>query len=74
MVLLFIVYQQPLARLTVPIDSFDEKSKKYIRLKQHAGKKNPFNFESISTENINIIVEGEIDAVSIYQLPLGNSL
>ena len=37
-----------LARLTVPIDSFDEKSQKYIRPKQHAGKKFPFNFESIS--------------------------
>ena len=56
-----------LARLTVPIDSFDEKSQRYIRPKQHAGKKFPFNFASISTENINIIVEGEIDVMSIWQ-------
>ena len=59
-----------LARLTVPIGSFDEKSQKYIRPKQHAGKRFSFNFESISNENINIIVEGEI---SVKQ-PMGNSL
>lgn len=60
-----------LARLTIPIDSFDEKSQKYIIPKQHAGKKFPFNFESISTETINIIVEGEIDAMSIWQATNG---
>ncbi len=60
-----------LARLIIPIDSFDEKSQKYIIPKQHAGKKFPFNFESISTETINIIVEGEIDAMSIWQATNG---
>ena len=60
-----------LARLTVSIDSFDEKTRQYIQPKSHAGTKFPFNFNSISTENINIIVEGEIDAMSIWQATNG---
>ena len=60
-----------LARLTVSLDSFDEKTRQYIQPKLHAGTKFPFNSNSISTENINIIVEGEIDAMSIWQATNG---
>ena len=60
-----------LARLTVPIDSFDEKARKFIQSKQHIGSKFPFAFDSISVDSINIIVEGEIDAMSIWQATNG---
>ncbi len=60
-----------LARLTVPLDSFDEETQKYIQPKQHAGTKFPFNFDSISTDLINIVVEGELDAISIFQATNG---
>ena len=35
--------------------------------KQHVGKKSTFNYGAISTTKLNIIVEGEIDAMSIWQ-------
>ena len=56
-----------LARLTIPIDSFNEKDRQYIKEKQHAGAKFPFNFDAISADILNIVVEGEIDAMSISQ-------
>ena len=60
-----------LARLIVPIDSFDEYTQQFVQPKQHAGTKVPFNFKSISNDNMNIIVEGEIDAMSIWQATNG---
>ena len=60
-----------LARLIVPLSSFDEHTQKYIQPKQHAGAKFPFNFKNISPDNVNIIVEGEIDAMSIWQATKG---
>lgn len=55
-----------LARLIVPIENYDEKLR--IQPKQHIGSKFPFAFDSISnTAPMNIIVEGEIDAMSIWQ-------
>lgn len=61
-----------LARLTVPLENFDEKTQKYIQTKQHMGAKFPFAFDSISTSSpMNIIVEGEIDAMSIWQVMHG---
>ncbi len=55
-----------LARLIGSLEDFDEKSRKYIKPKQHMGKKFPFAFDSISADvPMNIIVEGEIDAMSI---------
>ena len=44
------------------------KNTKYITPKQHIGKKLPFGFDTINPSSINIVVEGEIDAMSIYQL------
>lgn len=61
-----------LARLIVPLSRYDEKTREYIKEKQHAGTKYPFNFSSISSEKINIVVEGEIDAMSIWQATSGN--
>lgn len=57
-----------LARLTVPIERFDEKTRQYIREKQHAGTKSPFNIENITVDTLTIITEGEIDAMSIAQV------
>lgn len=55
-----------LARLIVPIETFDEKARNYIQPKQHMGAKFPFAFNSISADvPMNIVVEGEIDAMSI---------
>ena len=60
-----------LARLTVPLETFDENTQQFIHPKQHAGSKFPFNFKSISTDKINIVVEGELDAMSIWQATNG---
>ena len=60
-----------LARLTEPIENFPEKARKFIKPKQHEGDKFPFNFDAISTEEINLAVEGEIDAMSIWQATRG---
>ena len=56
-----------LARLTVQLETYDQKTQKYIKPKQHEGNKYPFNFNSILADEINIIVEGEFDAMSICQ-------
>ena len=60
-----------LARLVVTKDSLEQKEQKPIAEKMHAGTKFPFNFKSVSTETANIIVEGEIDAMSIWQATTG---
>ena len=57
-----------LARLIVPLETFDEKSRQFIKEKPHAGDKLPFGVEFItSTTKTIIVVEGEIDAMSIDQ-------
>lgn len=62
-----------LARLTVPIENFSETQRKFIRPKQHIGNKETFNIiaalEAISKNPDAFItaVEGEIDAMSIWQ-------
>lgn len=58
-----------LARLTVPIDNFQNAQDfKYLKEKPHAGTKETFGLEFITPEtDVIIIVEGEIDAMSIDQ-------
>lgn len=57
-----------LARLTVPIETYDENTRQFLREKQHAGDKFPFGDEFITAETkIVIVTEGEIDAMSIFQ-------
>lgn len=60
-----------LARLTVPLESFPPDAQKFIKPKQHEGEKVIFNFESIAANSVNIIVEGEFDAMSIWQVTSG---
>lgn len=55
-----------LARLTVPITDFDEKTRQFITDKEHDGEKTLFNTDALSKETI-IVVEGYIDAISIWQ-------
>ena len=63
-----------LARLIVDENTYAERERKYIIPKQHAGKKSFFNFDNISSDSgmLNIVVEGEIDAMSIWQATSGN--
>lgn len=57
-----------LARLTVPLETYDENTRKYIKPKQHAGSKKLFGAETLAVENeIVYIFEGEIDAMSAWQ-------
>lgn len=65
-----------LARLTVPIENFkDTHDFKYIKEKPHVGSKEPFGIEFITSEtNTIIIVEGEIDSMSIEQACNDNSI
>jgi P4 family phage/plasmid primase-like protien len=60
-----------LARLTVPVETFDEKTRKFLkdREKLHAGKKSLFGIDFITSDTkIVIATEGEIDAMSIDQV------
>lgn len=54
-----------LARLTVPKNSFDETAQKYIREKEHAGKKTLFNFDALHSKEPVFVVEGYIDAITL---------
>ena len=57
-----------LARLIVPVESFPVDEQKYIRPKQHAGKKALFGANTITDKTEMIYVfEGEIDAMSAFQ-------
>lgn len=57
-----------LARLTVPVETFPADVQKYIRPKQHAGKKALFGSDTISNKTEFVYVfEGEIDAMSAWQ-------
>lgn len=53
-----------LARLTVPINSFNEKEQKFLREKEHAGIKTLFNPDALSADVV-FAVEGPVDAISI---------
>lgn len=54
-----------LARLTIPIERYDEKQRKYIAEKEHAGEKKLFNFSVLTSSEPVFCVEGYIDAMSI---------
>lgn len=59
-----------LARLTVPLDTYDKKAQQYIHEKEHAGNKDvPFNIAAALNTNQNFICvfEGEINAISFWQ-------
>lgn len=59
-----------LARLTVPLDTYDQKTQQYIHEKEHAGNKDvPFNIAAALNTNQNFICvfEGEINAMSFWQ-------
>ena len=59
-----------LARLTVPLDTYDQKAQQYIHEKEHAGNKDvPFNIADALNTNQNFICvfEGEINAMSFWQ-------
>ena len=53
-----------LARLTLPLDSFDETTQKFIKPKQHAGTKSLFNPDALRHE-VAFVVEGAVDAMTI---------
>ena len=53
-----------LARLTIPIGDFDERTQKYIVEKQHAGRKALFNTDVLNSDKPVFCVEGCIDALS----------
>lgn len=54
-----------LARLTVPISRYDDKQRKFIAEKEHAGEKKLFNFSVLTSGEPVFCVEGYIDAMSI---------
>ena len=54
-----------LARLTVPIENFNDQKRKYIHEKEHAGTKTLFNAELLTQADLVIAVEGYIDAMSL---------
>ena len=59
-----------LARLVVPVENFAENQRDYIKPKAHAGTKGIFNAAVIDTVKETwflTVVEGEIDAMSIWQ-------
>ena len=66
-----------LARLTVPLENFSESQRQHINPKAHAGKKELFNVAAIDDAISGklswriIAVEGEIDAMSIWQATSG---
>lgn len=53
-----------LARLTIPIERYDEKQRQYISEKEHAGTKTLFNADALTATELVIVVEGYIDALS----------
>ena len=57
-----------LARLTVPIETFDEKTRQYIKPKQHAGTMRTFGLQTLNAKTYVVYVfEGEIDVMSAWQ-------
>lgn len=54
-----------IARLTLPLDSFDETAQKYIEEKKHAGSKTLFNFDALNSNEPVFVVEGYVDAMTL---------
>lgn len=54
-----------LARLTVPIEDFDEQTRQYVYAKEHAGTKALFNAAALNSGEMLFAVEGYVDAMSI---------
>lgn len=61
-----------LARLTVPIESLPTNVQKTVKAKQHSGTKMLFNATALDSEKPILVVEGYIDAMSIWQATNGN--
>ena len=53
-----------LARLTVNLDRYDERTQKYIHEKEHAGTKQLFNADALNADEPIFAVEGYIDSMS----------
>lgn len=56
-----------LARLTVPIDSIPADERKWIQEKEHDGEKTLFNRDAITGADRLVVVEGYIDAMTLWQ-------
>ena len=54
-----------LARLINPLAEYDEQARKFIREKEHAGRKVLFNADALTADEIVFAVEGYIDALSL---------
>lgn len=54
-----------LARLTCPLEEFDEQTRPFIHEKEHAGKKTIFNAADLDSGEIVFVVEGYVDALSV---------
>lgn len=61
-----------LARLAVPIESLHVNIQKTVKIKQHSGTKTLFNVNALDSEKPILVVEGYIDAMSIWQATDGN--
>lgn len=61
-----------LARLAVPMESLPNSIQKTIKAKQHSGTKMLFNATALDSEKPILVVEGYIDAMSIWQATSGN--
>jgi len=61
-----------LARLAVPIESLPINIQKTVKAKQHSGAKMLFNATALNSEKPILVVEGYIDAMSIWQVTNGN--
>ena len=70
-------YPYPTPRLIIPLNrngytardvrtNLSDKEKKYAKMK--AGEASPFNFAALRREDIIFLVEGEIDAMSVYEV------
>lgn len=54
-----------LARLTVKLEQYDDKTQKYIFIKEHVGTRRLFNADALNCADVVFCVEGYIDAMSI---------
>ena len=61
-----------LARLTVPIESLPANVQKTVKAKQHSGTKMIFNATALDSKKTILVVEGYVDAMSIWQATSGN--
>ena len=54
-----------LARLTCPLEEFDEQTRPFIHEKEHTGRKTIFNAADLDSGEIIFVVEGYIDCMSV---------